>query len=58
MVQHVTKLSGTILHCAGFAPPRRGGRQDAWNKVGHRRGIKRKARNDLVAGFFRFGRPF
>ena len=42
MVQHVTKLSGTILHCAVFAQPRRGGGQDVRNKVGHRRGIIEK----------------
>ena len=33
---HVTKLSGTILHCVGFAQTRRGVGQDARNKVGHR----------------------
>ena len=36
---HVTKMSGTFLHCAVFAQPRRGVGQDARNKVGHRRGI-------------------
>ena len=51
---HVTKLSGTILHCAGFARPK-GGRQDAWNRVGHRRGITKSERPPVFwGGLFAF----
>ena len=57
MVQHVTKLSGTILHCAGFAQPRRGVGQDAQNKVGHRRGIIKSERPPVFGWPFCFGVP-
>ena len=44
MANHVPKLSGTILHCAGLTQPRRGCEQNAWNKVGHHRGVTKSER--------------
>ena len=58
MAIHVTKLSGTILHCVGCAQPE-GWKADAWNKVGHRRDINTtEAALFLGAAFFVLTKTF
>ena len=39
MADHVTKNVWNVFELRGVCADPEGGRQDAWNKVGHRRGI-------------------